>query len=459
MGTLARFRVVGNAAAFLLLCLCSASLSTDVFAQTVNPGDVIISEFRFRGPAFDAAQGIDGSLDEYIELYNNTDAPITVDEPTGTGWAVAAFAPGSSENITVIHVVGYVPQGTVIPARAHYLLAHYPGEPTDEVPVPRAHTYSLAAYAAGDTLYNTDIPDNSGVALFRTANTYTLADRLDAVGFTTATEPNANLYREGTPLASPGANDGQYAFMRRLESGRPQDTDDNARDFVFVSTNGGNYGGVQSVLGAPGPQNLASPLQRNATVNGSPVDPSVPSSAYPNRERSTAPVTNGANGVLFIRRTFTNNTDQTITRLRFRAVDITTLNSPNVHGGLPQADLRIFNSAGGGLSSADGQFIFGVEATRVETPPAQPDGGGLNSSMTVAIPGDGLLSPGESINVEFALGVQSGGKFRFFVNIEASTCIPAETFQTVNRQTMRNPAPATPTCPAAPVVTQVSTEP
>ncbi|HEX8473962.1 MAG TPA: lamin tail domain-containing protein [Pyrinomonadaceae bacterium] len=416
MSILVRFRIAAMFAAFVLLSL-SASPASKVFAQTVNPGDVIISEFRFRGPTVNAALGTDGSMDEYIELYNNTNAPITVTNPDG--WAIAAFAPGSNENVTVIQIVAFVPNGTVIPARGHYLLTNDPGPPTDEVPVPPAFTYSLSGYAQGDQTYSGDIADDSGIALFRTANTFALADRLDAVGFTTSTEPNAAIYREGTPLASPGANDGQYAFFRRLESGIPQDTNNNASDFVFVSTNGGNYGGVQSTLGAPGPENRNSPIQRNATINASLLDPTVSSSAYPNRERSTAPVANGANGILFIRRTFTNNTGTTVTRLRFRAVDMTTLNSPNVHGGLAQADMRILQSAGGGLSSADGQFIFGVEGTRVETPPAQPNGGGLNSSVTVDIPGDGQLLPGESINVEFALGVQSGGKFRFLVNVEA----------------------------------------
>ena len=38
--------------------------------------------------------------------------------------------------------------------------------------------------AAGDIEYTTEIPDNAGIALFRTANaaTFTLDDRLDAVG-------------------------------------------------------------------------------------------------------------------------------------------------------------------------------------------------------------------------------------------------------------------------------------
>src|SRR5678815_3041351 len=48
----------------------------------IPAGSVIISEFRFHGPAF-VANGPNGALatgglDEYVELYNNTDSPITV---------------------------------------------------------------------------------------------------------------------------------------------------------------------------------------------------------------------------------------------------------------------------------------------------------------------------------------------------------------------------------------------
>jgi hypothetical protein len=56
----------------------------------------------------------------------------------------------------------------------------------------------------------------------------------------------------------------------------------------------------------------------------------------------------------------------------------------------------------------------------METPPAQAIGGGLNSSIsagtvTLATP----LLNGTSINLEFLLGVQQTGRFRFFVNVEA----------------------------------------
>ncbi|HYE16437.1 MAG TPA: hypothetical protein VD968_18505 [Pyrinomonadaceae bacterium] len=61
-----------------------------------------------------------------------------------------------------------------------------------------------------------------------------------------------------------------------------------------------------------------------------------------------------------------------------------------------------------------------VQPTTLETPPAQPNGGGYNSSLAAGTVVTTPVLPGESINVEFLLGVQTTGLFRFYVNIEAS---------------------------------------
>jgi hypothetical protein len=61
-----------------------------------------------------------------------------------------------------------------------------------------------------------------------------------------------------------------------------------------------------------------------------------------------------------------------------------------------------------------------VRGTLLEQPPAQASGGGLNSTLVVPLPG-GALIQNASIDVQFLLGVQQDGAFRFLVNVEALT--------------------------------------
>ena len=234
-----------------------------------------------------------------------------------------------------------------------------------------------------------------------------MAHRLDAAGFTGADE----LYREGAGLISPGANAGNYSFVRKLVTGASQDTNDNAADFQFVSTNGGVYGGLQSTLGAPGPENTASPIQRNAQLKASLIDPVAGLANAPNRVRNSTPNScGGANcalGTLIIRRRFTNSTGNGVTKLRFRIVDVTTLGN-TVAG---QADLRALDSFGSAVTVTGGGSVqvrgLTVEQGSPTVTIPQPLGGGMNTSLavgviTVAQP----LAPGANVNVEFRLGVQ-----------------------------------------------------
>src|SRR5207247_4647652 len=101
---------------------------------------------------------------------------------TGTGLGIAA-----SDGVLRCSI----PNGTVIPARGHFLCVN-------------SVAYSVSAYpagngttATGDATFTTDIPDNAGIALFNTNLTanFLLANRLDAVGSTS--EANT-LYKEGT---------------------------------------------------------------------------------------------------------------------------------------------------------------------------------------------------------------------------------------------------------------------
>ncbi|HEX5708039.1 MAG TPA: lamin tail domain-containing protein [Pyrinomonadaceae bacterium] len=409
-------------------------------AQTppVQPGQFIISELRFRGPA--------GDEDEFIEFYNNTDAEIVVASVDGSpGWALVA-------DDGVVRFV--IPNGTRIPARGHLLAANSDG-------------YSLTAYPAGDpefiigvpvtpvigpsdrrfeplapedgniggeeetaaaspfgtatpnVTYDVGIDDFGGVALFTSTvpAQQTLANRLDAFGFT----PVPTLYREGAGKPTTGVSEREASYYRDLRGNLPKDTDQNAADFLLVGTSADTTG---NLLGAPGPENLRSPVQTNAGFAVDNLDPQLSASGAPNRVRTTAPVRNGDLGTLIIRRTFTNNTGRPVTRLRFRVIDLTTLGSPAVcgaNGTSPCADMRVLSSQDGQASSPNIGTVA-VRGVKLEEPPEQDSfhGGGLNSSLSAEFINTRTpLAPGERVNIQFTLGIMRGGTFRFFINIEA----------------------------------------
>ena len=393
-----------------------------VLPKAVTAGTLLISEFRLRGPGNLPANA---ASDEFIEIYNNSGADHTVASISGTGYAIAA-----SDGV----VRCTIPDATVIPAGGHYLCTNSTG-------------YSLAAYpsGAGDATYTTDIPDNAGIALFNNNSgglAFQVPNRFDAVG--SNTEANA-LYREGAGYSALTPFSIDYAWVRD-ECGKggavntlgpctistPKDTDDNAADFYFVDTNGTNAGGGQR-LGAPGPQNLSAPIQRNATISANLLDDTVPQSSAPNRVRdfTSVPANNSTFGTLSIRRRFFNDTGANITRLRFRIIDLDTF--PAATG---FADLRPITSGTvvvAGINDAFTCFESGMSAPctvsvqgadleggEVGESPNQPNGGGFNSSMSAGTVTLGApLADGASLNIQFLLGIQGTGNFRFYVNIEA----------------------------------------
>jgi hypothetical protein len=437
---------------------CATAFEYDVLAVPATP--LIISEFRLRGPGADGVvPSADDSEDEFVEIYNNSDAALTVNAFDGS----AGFALAASDGLTRFTI----PNGTVIPARGHYLgvnsvgysLGAYPaatnpasndaatagGAPTytgafapsgksrlkakalaraadtDEAPGPSA--------ATGDATYTIGIADNAGIALFNTSNpaNFTLANRLDAAGSTS--ELNTN-FKEGAgyPAITPASI--EYSFVRDMcgkggstsrlgscpNAGFPVDTGDNASDFFFVDTNGGSIGAGQR-LGAPGPENLTSPVLRNGALPGSLIFPCVSSSSPPNRVRDfTADAPNNSTfGTLSIRRRVTNNTGANVTRLRFRIIDISTFLAP-----AGTADLRARTSTLTVVSNPCTSLPTVVQGTTLEEPPAQPNGGGFNSSLaagtvTLATP----ILPGGTYDFQFLLGIQKTGSFKFYVNIEA----------------------------------------
>jgi hypothetical protein len=389
-------------------------VSAPADAQTATAGQLLISEFRLRGPS--------GANDEFIEIYNNVGADHTVVAASGTGYGVAA-----SDGTTRCSI----PNGTVIPAGGHYLCTNSAGG-----------GYSLGGYATGDATFTTDIPDNAGIALFNNnsgGGSYSLANRLDAVGSTS--EANTT-YKEGTgyPALTPFSID--YSFVRDDcgKSGSittfgpctistPKDTQNNSVDFYFVDTNGTSAGAGQR-LGAAGPQNLAAAIQRNSTLATSLLDSTVSSAAAPNRVRdfTSDPANNSTFGTLDIRRRFTNNTGGAVTRLRYRVIDITTFPAPSGIADMrPRTSTLVvvsgINDAATCLASngvATTPCTINVQGSTLEQPPSQPNGGGFNTTMssgtiTLGTP----LANGASINVRLLMGLQQTGSFKIYLNIEA----------------------------------------
>lgn len=361
----------------------------------VSPGDVLISEFRLRGA--------NGANDEFIELYNNTDSLITVSTTDGSsGWTIAARNTDGTATARFT-----IPSGVRIPARDHYLIVN--GS--------LANGYSLAAYASEDAAYFTDVADDTGIALFRTAApaNFTIANRLDAVGFSGLTGAVADLYREGAGLASVGSSDGQYSFVRRMIGGRLQDTNNNAADFVLVSPTGANFNGVQSTPGAPGPQNLNSPISLILPI----IRPTLnTTSAIRNRSRpgKLTTVDKIGQGIVVLRFTYTNTTGSPVATLRFRIVELVTQGATASQ--LP-ADVRV-------LSSEDVTLIINnqqvtARGLTLEQPPDQPSGGGLNSSLRVdAISASTPLTPGATLTGAVRLNVVRGGRVRISLVPETS---------------------------------------
>jgi hypothetical protein len=381
-------------------------------AQTqIQAGQVIISELRLRGPA--------GAEDEFVELYNNTDQPITVQAlDASSGWTVAI------SNGQITGPLFTIANGTIIPARGHllgantngYSLSAYPsGNPNvSTAAAPNIVVASPFAPTTPDRTWDFDAPDGSGVALFATTNgtNFTAATRLDAAGFNTSPA----LYREGSGIPNLVTANTEHTYYRNLSNGTPRDTANNAADFLLVGTSTG----IQVTrLGAPGPENLASPIVNNTTVTPTLLDPSVSSTSPPNRERNLTPEPNADLGTMLMRRTITNNTGLPVSRLRFRIVTITTLGTPASECPAPScADLRGLTSQDG-AASVNNQVVT-VRGLRLEEPPTQPAGGGNNASLSADfITLSSPLPPGQSVNVVFKLGVMRGGPFRLFFNIEA----------------------------------------
>ena len=341
-------------------------------------------------------------IDEFVELYNNSNNDIMVSDPNGgAGWLLTSGSGAgstpprggklfrnfkSSESVSTVSSSLLIPNGTVLPAHRHFLIT--------------AAAFSLQNsgginHAFPDLASTFDMPDNGGLALY--ASSLATGTRLDAVGFSST--GSAQFY-EGTPLTpinAAGAGE-QDSVIRKINDAVVQDTNDNASDFILISTTA-TVGGTAAALGAPGPENLFAPVFKSPIqISGQYLE----------------------NGILKIRRTTTNNTGTDVRRLRFRVFDLTTLN--NTQGvPAPVADLRVISSQSESLNTAFGNTTA-LALTR-EEPPDQTTtllDGGLHTTLSAeTVTLTNPLRAGQSINVGYWLRIVAGGRFRFFVNIEA----------------------------------------
>jgi uncharacterized repeat protein (TIGR01451 family) len=362
--------------------------------------EVLISEFRLSGPA--------GNSDEFIEFYCNRDIDCNVG-----GSFIRAYDPNERAGNPDPSVGDFsytFPPNTIIPARHYLLVADLGG-------------YSLAGYASpnfnvNNPLYPDFFVDNEGIQLIGASEPIVI----DSVGFIGG--GNDAQYIEGTGLqrATSARPANQYAYVRKrtlATNGLPQDTDNNADDFVLVSVTGTPHPGITAppVLGAPGPQSTFSPKSySNTQFPNSLVEPALDKALPPNRVR----VGVGDSGTLSIRRTITNNTNQSFNYIRFRVIEITTLNSPNTSGA--QSELRLITSteAESFINSQVRSVV--IKGTILEydanTEPVQPNGGGLNSTVYVDLGEDGPVVPGDTVDVQFLLNVVRAGLYRFYVYVE-----------------------------------------
>jgi hypothetical protein len=173
-----------NAADFALRDPSTPQSGASPCART-GAAAVVIGEFRTRGPG--------GGLDEFVELYNRTGAPVDV-----SGWSILASNGSGAVSPRVV-----LPRATRIGPGCHFLATN--------------------SSAAGDAAYAAGIPDDGGIAVASPDGRV-----VDQVGMSPG-----SAFREGTPLPALAADEDR-SYERRPGAGVPPtavDSGDNRADF------------------------------------------------------------------------------------------------------------------------------------------------------------------------------------------------------------------------------------
>ena len=174
--------------ALLTFLLCAGQAA----AQSVPPNEIVISEFRTRGPS--------GGNDEFVELRNRSAGPLDI-----SGWHLQGCSSGSPGNATNRVTVG---SDVVLQAGGSYLFANVtsPG---------------YSGTVQPDETYGTGFTDFSATNFAGIRIVDDEGSVRDGVG-----APNSPC-REGTGILTPTAN-GDNSFER---IGGTTDTNDNQADF------------------------------------------------------------------------------------------------------------------------------------------------------------------------------------------------------------------------------------
>ncbi len=188
----ARQRLLNTFAIVALLGALLLSALHSVMPGSASPNGVVISEFRFRGPA--------GGNDEFVELFNTAAGPVDI-----SGWRLE----GCSAEAGMASSRATIPSNTILSLGQHFLFTN------------SSSSGGYSGGVPGNATYGTGIGDTGGARIITATGTV-----IDGVG---SSDGTVDQCREGAGLAIPGTS-GDNGFERK--NGGAQDTDNNAADFA-----------------------------------------------------------------------------------------------------------------------------------------------------------------------------------------------------------------------------------
>jgi uncharacterized protein (TIGR03437 family) len=163
-----------------------------------GPGQVLISEFRTRGP--------NGTTDEFVEIFNPTTSTIQIG-----GLKIRA-----SNNAGDVSDRAVITVGARLGSGCHYLIAN------------NTSSTGYSGSVPPNQMYKTGVTDDGGIAVTGADGTTII----DSVGIS-----NGSAYKEGAPLKPLSANANQsYERKPGGAAGNGTDTNNNAGDFLLNSS-------------------------------------------------------------------------------------------------------------------------------------------------------------------------------------------------------------------------------